>query len=716
MSRATKWQIPFYSDNGKQYRIDINVEGWSGSATTLTGGEHPITTSEDDNNDPLTPIRQQTGYIRTVMSEDDWEDLIPDDNMAHQVILYEIGGSTSTVRWWGFMKAEGYKTDLYQGECAVYEYPIVCPLTVLSGFELNLNPGLYTLHYLLYCCLSYADTSFNHVFFPDNLHDTSGHNYDLNAQANYLNLVTHNDEYDPESEDSDDNRRWNPEYNCLEIIEEICRYWGWTLRISGRDLYFVSTDEDCDYRQWDYEELEYDLTGGRLTVSSSTIDLTDAVADTRGAQVEWVTGNRKAIVTADINKVSDPVMKWPIDEFSYETYGTTTKDEKTYAYRKNLLYNATTENVGIYSYWQMFRDTTVKFWDYVPEELFEHDEIYSNAWPPARNVQIDSWDTDNPSAHHNHSWSPYLILGYLRYQTSSTSELIPVIEPAFRMCSNYAEAFAQGMLCIKANVTGTEGGWAVGEWNQNGNYIESGELKHSVLTAQLRIGSKYWNGTTFQTTACTFTIPWGDDTEIYDGTNESDCVTGTGKIITTKSMDDPYDGAEGYGIIIDEVMIGDIELTVYMHDVRFSEFLKITDLSVFFVKENDTEASNADANSNVYKKVLSRKYEEDATVDTIFASDKNNAFGHGLLFAYDGGYLQTLVYSDLTIARPEVRLRNRMETFFGTNTKVLSIPYYDTDGPLPIDYLTIDSINYTPVSESIDWVDGTTKIKMEERK
>ena len=63
---AVRWQIQFKSRKGTLYTASIDEPGWTGSVTQLTPSEQPFFTSEDESDDPFTPMRGQTGYIRIV--------------------------------------------------------------------------------------------------------------------------------------------------------------------------------------------------------------------------------------------------------------------------------------------------------------------------------------------------------------------------------------------------------------------------------------------------------------------------------------------------------------------------------------------------------------------------------------------------------------------------------------------------------------------------
>ena len=114
MAKTIRWQIPFVSLSGTQYRVDIYDEG-TFTPVQLTAGPTPFVTDEDNSDDFFAPVRSQTGIIEVVTKLPnggtlDINDMLPANNIDHPVRLVSISGSTETIEWQGFMSCEAYRT------------------------------------------------------------------------------------------------------------------------------------------------------------------------------------------------------------------------------------------------------------------------------------------------------------------------------------------------------------------------------------------------------------------------------------------------------------------------------------------------------------------------------------------------------------------------------------------------------------------------------
>ena len=144
------WKIPFMSlRTGTLYTVNIWKDGAlpSGYPLTLKGGAHPFVTQEDDNEDQFTPLRTQTGYLRII---DDgkavnasnqsvafsWKDLMPSTDTDRPVTLTHQSGGATVVDWQGYMQAQTFTGELYDG-VQEREFPIQCPLSALTASNVD---------------------------------------------------------------------------------------------------------------------------------------------------------------------------------------------------------------------------------------------------------------------------------------------------------------------------------------------------------------------------------------------------------------------------------------------------------------------------------------------------------------------------------------------------------------------------------------------------
>ena len=180
MARAIKYQTQFKSISNLLYTVNIYVDGWTGSITTLTPAAEPLEIQEDDDGDLLNVLRYQTGYVRVMTQRGvDMADIIPIGLTDRYVEVLE--GQTLIFR--GFVQP--------QELCRTYEFaatgnipeemeiPIISPLGLAADLEFDKITNISDM--TLYDALKQSllkmngDVSYGYsqVYFPNVTSDTA---------------------------------------------------------------------------------------------------------------------------------------------------------------------------------------------------------------------------------------------------------------------------------------------------------------------------------------------------------------------------------------------------------------------------------------------------------------------------------------------------------------------------------------------------------------
>ena len=156
MAKNIRWQIPFESIQGVQYRVDIYDEG-EFTPVQLTPGETPFVTKEDASDDVFHPVRSQTGTIEvcTLMPDGNYitlDDLLPANNIARPVKLWRIlgGGAAGVLEWQGFLSCEAYDQD-YTGIPQILDLPVISVLEAMDSIEVELSESMAFQRILSHC-------------------------------------------------------------------------------------------------------------------------------------------------------------------------------------------------------------------------------------------------------------------------------------------------------------------------------------------------------------------------------------------------------------------------------------------------------------------------------------------------------------------------------------------------------------------------------------
>lgn len=214
----------------------VNIGGGSGAAVALTPASNPFVTEEDADEDVFVPVRKHSGYIRIVDPCDgsfDWKDLMPLTDVARPVTLTQGG----VVLWQGFMQSQNFSGTLYGG-VQEREFPIQCPLASVGTQDIVLATEAVTemknFAYYLKSIIDYIVSVGGGMIGFDNVYVQGG----TAARNTLLYMI------DPQafvSLDLDENT-FECNHSKYSVLEDICRYWGFTARTFGRDIYLMQTN------------------------------------------------------------------------------------------------------------------------------------------------------------------------------------------------------------------------------------------------------------------------------------------------------------------------------------------------------------------------------------------------------------------------------------------------------------------------------------------
>ena len=675
---AVHWKIPFKSIDNISYEIRIYDDSYTSSTpVTLVGAATPFVTQEDDDDDVFTPIRTQTGYIRifdngedasgTSLGDDWWRSLIPVGALDRKVEVY----SGSSVVWRGFIQPQSFSGDIYNGP-QEREFPVCDRLTALKCWDVipsdNQTTSFGTLIYYVFTnIISMMTTNFwfsgGATYIPDWLKkQVSWENFGERDNANVL----------------------QPKYSCYEMLEEVCKFFGWTCRCYGDSVYFDMSGYSRSWLSLSAENLR--LLGIGSAYSSSTsqasvrFSLPGSFASKQNSET-YLQGWRKSTVEADVAKTT-ALVEYPTQEV-----------------------------------WNVFKDLTPRQTQAAHSEyLFEKKPYMTSPFYtsiPAKDVDmLFNVVGSSPSKLSN----PY-IFAYLSernphsvaynqtlYVRGTSGSMYTYL---FKMTSHYKYWLNDGIIVISGKTS---------------NYYEDSVNQRVVtydgygnLTCVLKVGNKYWTGFTWSTNYSTFIIMTGGS----DRPNQTAHTEGVGSIWNTHYWDSAYPDYEGWGIEVGSGVGGTVEFNIIGFEDPTTggdaiNEICIQDLKIEFFRKNTEAVPNEDS-TNKYTASGNQLFYNEKEIKTIFTCDNNNSFGTGIIANPDGTYCQTLTFDDGTMSAGQ-HLANRMSAFGNKTRRMISLEMTggDTSAYNPRYVLNYDSVDYVPIAISHDWRDSVYTMKFVE--
>lgn len=685
---AIRWQVKFRSlRTNTLYTANVYDASYSGEPVQLKGAADAFVTEEDTSDDMFLPVRTQTGYLSIVDYTPgfDWTALIPQTATSRPVTLTD---STGTL-WVGFLQPQTFSGDLY-GNPQERRFPVCDVLSVLASYDVA--PGrvtdanfAYIIDYIFSLPLSGLSPRLIEDFWFGGGRGVISW---LQKRANWELFRTY---------DSDDVAR--SKYNGLELLEEICKFWGWTVRQHGTSIYFSCADADA-YPDW-VVYLEEDLynagTGGSYQTADSAYSSLALSGDEFAGvnnQEFILPGRKKAVVRAKINKF-DEVMSVDLDAFTHylDKYGA----------------NIAHQQVATDLHW-FERGDSLSMAEVVAqgEGLIRLD--CGNCW-----LEIDVDMDGQPWEAYGTLFEYFVFREDLQYlHDLNFTPVLKIVRnndypymSCARVKSKRAVNLDDGVLVISGStefVTIHDG--AIQTWNA-----------HGTLTCRLKVGNSYWNGSSWTTTASEFTMTIGD-WELKEGEGSIP----SNRTIDQNTWTSPYPNYNGFGVPVSGVLAGIVEFNILnvttAHTAGGSMYGEawFKNLKIDFLRSISASARR-DVSENEYTGATQSIFAGDVDVSTIFATDNNNAAGYGIIMNPDGSYCsQVDIYQSggQFTDHIEQYVADRIASYGSTLRRKVSGEYrMDAVGEVtPHHLLTLEGKSYYPASISHEWREDKVNITM----
>lgn len=672
---AVHWRIPFKSlRGGVDYAVNIYDSSYSGSPVVLKGAATPFETEEDDDTDIFTPVRTQSGYVRVVDDGTfDWKQIIPTMATSRKVTLTDSNGE----RWCGYLQPQSFSGKLYGG-VQEREFPVCCPLSVLDTVDFNpTREGITNFAMLLWYVLDTFDDITDVYFQGGTVVDDW-----LQKKANWLNFAQENDDNEMEAK-----------YSCQSVLADICRFFGWSCRISGRDVYMTRPDESSDFIVYNMQDLYHAGQGYTEQYTSSPISARniDGIFASMNNDEVIVAGIRKATIEADINETPE-LMEVPYGSIAeiYEdntvvrtTYGTL---ETKYLFTKKAAESPSADFTLTFANMLMtfaqggsYTSGGITYYYFASPHIYEYYE---------ESIAL------------KHSYDFTNTLAICGMATNDT--------PLVNLISRTTFSLSEGMIVISGNTF-------INTLDPAEDSAHKTYAGNGYLTAVLKVGDKYWNGSTWVSSWASFSINTG--AEDLDAS-----AFGSGKIINNRELTSSYPNYDGHGVPVSSAVGGIVEFGILgFHDNNYPEYpgyrsLEIQNLKIEFVRPTTPRQDD----HNKYTAEGSVNFSEERTEDLILASDNNNQFGSGIVMNSDGSYCQTLTYSSGASQHPEQNTVDRMAAFGAVSRRCLNLEVLayvnssptEASGIKPDCTVSVDDVTGYPVSVGRDWRDDIIKVTL----
>ena len=650
MSYGLIYTVPFASLGEVPYVVKIEKEGYEGESTELVAGASPFTVDIEDTEFLYAPTRFSTATLEVVGS-DYLRTLFSTDYRQFRVTL-EKNGATE---WCGYIKPELYTQD-YSSDLFTLELECMSAMSVLEYLDYTIKGeerAFVSLWYLLKRCIEESGGKYASVYIP-HVYASSSNQYVAGENVIDKMLISEQNFFDEDDKPM----------KLKEVLEEICKFLNWTCVDWKGSLFFIDVDHDGEYYKYDAALTEYE------EVSINSLFVQD---------IGFAGSDHSLDILPGYNKATVKCSNYPVGEiFPEEDFKTLTrlgdkianarefvKDNKVsrkiyllpnvykmYHYEPGTVQNSVSED-AIKS---MSLDDVEKLYGAIPIKRcnYEMEEIDGKWYPnitnynyedliQIRTVLYPSGATVTDTKYCLNSGKPILTF----------KDSLPTA-----LYRDGAFAIQGSVQLVMASKNELPTLVPIDEMYSFGEDLPRFDIP-PYFVCEFSIGSMYWNGTTFTSDHSTFNV-YIDDGK--DGTFHEPVSGGFLSIKSTKTLNMPYDGLDGYIMPLGTSIAGQPKFVIRSFVGKlFSGYVNcfLKDLKCVFQKIDGME--DTEDSDRIYENVLNESYINEMDEVEMKVSSYNNDGACYSKVLISGDYLTTNLYNVLMgkNMRPEELLITR---------------------------------------------------------
>lgn len=659
MSYGLIYTVPFATLDNVPCMVEIEKEGYVGETIELIAGETPFTVDISDDEFLYVPTRFSTAKLQIVGS-DYLRNLFSTAYQQYRVTFKKDG----IITWCGFIKPELYTQD-YTSETFVLEIECISAMSVLEFIDYTTegdSKKFVSLWYILQRCISIAAGQYNSVIIP-HVYASSKAAYSTGENVLEDMTLSEQDFFDED----------NKPMKFKEVLEEVCKFFNWTCADWKGDLYFVDVDHIGTYHKYNV------VMASKVDVQINELLVQDMGFSGANHALDILPGYNKVSVLCSNYKADKTLPKENFNAMEIMNeiaVGVTELPDGSTRRARILILLPTLYDAHRYMWAGADSEDGVlkKGWNEISEEYYRSlsaNDAYRIAgchFLKRCDIQIK----DGKSTVYNYDYTDILYINSYQYTgggyygstldiaahlTDKTKPLLVIGKQS--ACSLYSNGVFALKIEIGINAVITN---------------EKVSLGNPIIYLELKVGDFYYDGNKWTMEKSYFSLEFENkDRNFEKGTRLN--------APNTKTLDMPYNGAEGYLIPLpDAGLAGAPQLSVlgfYSYAKSTDHWEKdyyaacyIYDLSLtFFKKDSETYIIDDSGNEDrTYENVLNENYinELDKIEFKISSNNNDGACYSKVMLGSD--YLTDNLYNiilDETI-RPEEMMITRCINHYST--------------------------------------------------
>ena len=279
---------------------ELTIADGSNTVVNLTPSATPFTTDIDNSEDFFAPVRAQSGTIEIVGEVSDVTPLLSSDPASRLVTLYGTEGSTTTLRWKGYLQTAALSQTWDKGPIPL-SFPVVSHLGIIESYNFE-EAGYVSFAQFLKSMNEVTGTAFYTSFvFPVLTTDATKLMYHFSGQA-FAKW---------------DDKTLTYEYSDYKkVLEEICKLFGWVAIEVADQLCFVAPDSGAGYIQFTAAQITT-IAGGTSATGTSVSQSTMVEAiDGADHTIDYLPGKKSVKVSGNPGNGFGNLFSFNVDQMS----------------------------------------------------------------------------------------------------------------------------------------------------------------------------------------------------------------------------------------------------------------------------------------------------------------------------------------------------------------------------------------------------------------
>ena len=638
-----RYRIPFKDSENNSYEVQIFRADYSGEVTELTGATSCFVVSGTDEDFVYTPVRTSSATIG-VLDSDLLLDLYSINNQYAPVKLMKNGA----LEWTGYINPEQF-TQPYVPTIEAVSVECVCALSTLEHmeYEVQTETGYISAWELLRYLIGRCNGGYRGVYIPWVYGKTSAMTGNV-----FEEIILCEENFTSE------------EMNLMEVMEALCKFLNWTVYDLKGCLWFVDADWNGSYRVYDEALANY------TTANGNEVLLQDVGFNGSGSNtLDVIHGYNKASVKA-INNVFDEVIQeepfdilevvqtWEYDEGNFEDARRAVR-----RFKKPMLWE-------MFYYNQQLNPITFE----EAKELDMNSEVVGCVELTENGYRVTESNGEWVPKETEFEWENFLKVRYDKFHSF------------YGKNDRYKAFTVKGVNSVwKDGAFGLD--MALRYTTGSGMVETAGTVIDTYLYFMMRIGDKYWNGTSWVSEYSKFRVRYSVNTG-----------RGFQNIPSNKNANMPYKGLRGHVIELpnDIVLKGDLEFTMFINCPATID-LAGNEMSGYFIKgftlnyaKKDGVNDEGENGDRVYENVVNEAYMNDADEMEFEISSYNQdgaTYSKALLgdnFLTDNLYCAVVGEN----VRPEELMIRRIVNRYGATKIKLTEAIQMTDDVTPLSVMS----------------------------